>query len=345
MSAPVVFLPRGLDPVARRGLRLRGPAPPDGAPCLLTHDARGDLVARGATRRPRRRFRLACPGRPDLVLVPGSPLVMGIVNTTPDSFHDGDPRATLADHVVRAEALVAAGAAILDVGGESTRPGADAVPEAEEVARTAPLIRALRERGLGAWISIDTSKAAVAKAALAAGADLVNDVTAGAGDPGMFAVVAAAGCPFVAMHMRGTPRSMRALARYRGWPVLPILQELEERLTQATRAGIARRQLLVDPGIGFAKDWRASLECTRRLDAFTGTGRPVLYAASRKSLLVHAAGSGPDSARRLPGSLVLAVEAARRGAAIVRVHDVPETVQALRTARAVAAGLAAPSWT
>ena len=184
----------------------------------------------------------------------------------------------------------------------------------------------------------------MAAAALEAGADLVNDVTAGAGDPGMFTVVATAGCPYVAMHMRGTPRTMKRRAGYRGWPVLTILRELEARLAAARRAGVSQRQLLVDPGVGFAKDWRASLECTRRLDAFLGTGRPVLYGASRKSLLEHAAGSGKDTAARLPGSLVLAVEAARRGAAIVRVHDVPETVQALRTAAAVDAGLGAPSW-
>jgi dihydropteroate synthase len=339
-----VFLPQGLDPTARRGLRLRGPLPPDGEACELVEAGGGVVRARVASRKRRRRFRFDLAGGRVLELTPSAPAVMGIVNATPDSFHDGDPAATRAQLVRRALDLAEAGADILDVGGESTRPGAPAVSPKEEIARVVPLIRTLRRRAAGVAISVDTSKAAVARAALEAGADIVNDVTSGAGDPEMFSVVAEAGCPYVAMHMRGTPRTMKGLAGYQGWPVLSVLRELEARLAEALRAGVRRRQVIVDPGIGFAKDWRVSLECTRRLDVFLGTGRPVLYGASRKSLLEHAAGTGKDSQVRLPGSLTLAVEAARRGAAIVRVHDVAETVQALRTAQAVEAGLRAESW-
>lgn len=288
---------------------------------------------------------LALPGRDALALRPGRPLVMGILNATPDSFHDGDPAAGLEALLVRGLRLLEEGAAVLDVGGESTRPGAPAVDAGEETRRVVPLVEALRRDAPGCVISVDTSKAAVAGAALAAGADLVNDVTGLAGDPEMRAVVRDAGCPAVVMHMRGTPRTMARENTYDLWPPAAITAELLARVAEAEAAGIPRDRLVLDPGIGFAKDWRQSLEVLKRLDVLVEAGLPVLVGASRKSLLRHAAGTGTDTAGRLPGSLVLAVEAARRGAAMVRVHDVAETVQALRTLYAVEAGAAAEDLT
>jgi dihydropteroate synthase len=269
---------------------------------------------------------------------------MGILNVTPDSFHDGDAEADLDVWVKRSRQMLDEGADLLDIGGESTRPGAASVSPEEEIRRTQPLIRELRRQGVLVPLSIDTSKAVVAEAALEAGADLVNDVTGGAGDPGMFALVARHHVPFVLMHMRGTPQTMKSLAHYGPSPVEEILGELQERLKAARSAGIDPQKILLDPGIGFAKDWRVSFECLRRLESFRNLGYPVLVAASRKSLLLKGAGTGPDSARRLPGSLVLAVHAAHMGACMVRVHDVSETVQALRTWWALEDGLQAHDW-
>lgn len=281
---------------------------------------------------------LALPGGRKLVLAAGRPLVMGIVNATPDSFSDGRPEAGAADHAARALGLRAEGAAILDVGGESTRPGARELPPDEERARVVPVIAAIRAADPEVAISIDTRKAAVAAAALDAGADLVNDVSGLAFDPAMAGLVAARRVPLVLMHMRGTPLTMKGLARYPRGVVATVRAELAAALAAARRAGIPRGRILLDPGIGFAKDWRQSLELLRRLDALAALGCPLLVGASRKSLLGPAAGTGPDPAGRLPGSLVLAVEAARRGAAVLRVHDVGATVQALRTWKAVEAG-------
>lgn len=336
-----LVLPDGLDPVVRRALGLPAAGGRPAGPLRLEFAPDGS-VRPVVMARPRLAgsFRLPLARGGSLSLHPGRPVVMGILNVTPDSFHDGDPGAGAAAHLARALAMLEAGATVLDVGGESTRPGAAPVPVKEEIRRTAPLIRRLRARGVEAAVSIDTSKAAVARAALEAGADMVNDVTGGAGDPGMLELVAQAGCAYVLMHMRGDPATMRSLAEYPGWPPATIARELAASARRAQRAGVRAAQLVLDPGIGFAKDWRQSLECLRRLDAFRGLGRPVLVGASRKSLLLGAAGV-TASRDRLPGSLVLAVHAASRGASLLRVHDVAETVQALRTAQALEKGLEA----
>lgn len=347
--AASLYLPLGIDPPAARALGVEPGALGDG-PALCTPRPRDDQPVEGVTLHDLE-LRAAEPapdeggpvvlgaaGPRPLPLEPSRPAVMGILNVTPDSFHDGDPVGRVGDHVARALELLRQGAAVLDVGGESTRPGADAVPAEAEVDRVVPVIRALRERGVEAPISIDTSKAAVAAAALEAGADWINDVTGLAGDPAMAKVAAEAACPVVLMHMRGTPRSMRGLTEYGPWCPPQVAWELLTRVEAALAAGVRREDLVLDPGIGFAKSWRQNLELIRRLDVLTALGLPVLVGASRKSLLAHAAGTGPDTAQRLPGSLALAIEAARRGAALVRVHDVGETVQALATWQAVEAG-------
>lgn len=335
-------LPEGLDPLIRQLLELAPDSPTDGVAGFLREQDEGRFGFEAGETELARSWSIPLPARQPLVLRAGHPLVMAILNATPDSFHDGDPEAVLGTHLERARQQLREGADLLDIGGESTRPGAAAVSEEEEIRRTVPLIRALREAGVEVPLSIDTSKAGVAAAALDAGADLVNDVTGGNGDPEMLPLVASRGAAFVLMHMRGTPRTMKGLAEYGPWPVAGIVAELIASRDRALEAGIPPESLILDPGIGFAKDWRQSLECLRRLDVFRGLGHPVLVAASRKSLLQRGAGSRPASADRLPGSLVLATHAAHRGASMVRVHDVAETVQALRTWRALEVGLAAP---
>ncbi len=343
MARRWIRLAEGLEPRVARTLGL-GPRAPSG-PCRIRRWGEGWEAEPDVVVRLPRRFALPLPRGELLELVPGRPKVMAILNATPDSFSDGDPRADTGAFVTRGLELAGEGADLLDVGGESTRPGAPEVPVEVEIARTAPVIRGLRRAGLGIPISIDTRKADVAAAALEAGADLVNDVSGLAFDPRLGPVAAGRGAPLVLMHMRGTPATMRSLADYPAWPPLEVALELVLAMERARRAGIRSDRLVLDPGIGFAKDWRASLEVLRRLDAVTGLGRPVLVGASRKSLLAAAAGTGPDPSARLPGSLVLAVEAARRGAAMVRVHDVAATVQALRTREAVELGAGAPDFT
>ncbi|GIK77578.1 MAG: dihydropteroate synthase [Thermoleophilia bacterium] len=253
-------------------------------------------------------------------------LVMGIVNVTPDSFSDGgrylDPDAAIA----HGRELSAAGAGILDVGGESTRPGAAAVGAPEERSRILPVIEALAADG--ARISVDTSKPEVAAAALAAGAEIVNDVTA-LRDPAMAAVCAEARCGVVLMHMKGTPRTMQDDPTYAD-VVGEVRAFLAERLEAAAAAGVDRERIWVDPGIGFGKTVAHNLELIASLDRIADLGRPVVVGASRKNFIGAITGRPVD--RRLGGSIAAAVVAAFAGAAVLRVHDVAATVEALRVA-------------
>ena len=261
--------------------------------------------------------------------------VMGIVNVTPDSFSDGGRWASTEGAIDQAMRLVADGADVLDIGGESTRPGAEPVGEAEEIARVAPVIAGVRARWGGA-ISIDTMKPAVARAAVAAGATMWNDVTALSHAPDSAAVAAELGCDVVLMHMKGEPRTMQADPRYDD-VVGEVRDYLRGRAEAAMAAGVARERIWLDPGIGFGKTLAHNMALTARLGALVDLGFPVLYAASRKRTIQAIDATAVAATDRLGGSLALALEGARRGAQMVRVHDVRETVQALKVQAAVTA--------
>ena len=258
---------------------------------------------------------------------------MGVVNVTPDSFSDGgrffDPQAA----VEQGRRLVDEGAQMLDIGGESTRPGADAVPVEEELRRVLPVVEGLA--GSGATISIDTSKAAVAAAALDAGASYVNDVTAFRGDPELAGLVAARGVECCLMHMLGTPRTMQDDPRYED-VVSEVKAFLEQRLAFAVAAGVAEERIMLDPGIGFGKTLEHNLELLARLDEIVALGRPVLIGVSRKAFLGRITGREP--AGRAVATAAANVLAHERGASVFRVHDVPETLDALAVAAATLAG-------
>ncbi len=260
-----------------------------------------------------------------------APVVMGIVNLTPDSFSDGgllaDPHAALA----HARRLVAEGAAVLDVGGESTRPGAPPVPAAEERARILPFVR-LAAAELGVPLSVDTRKAEVARAALDEGAAIVNDVSGLAFDADMGEVVAGAGAGVVLMHMRGVPATMAQLATY-ARVAAEVAQELGAAVGRARRAGISDDAVVLDPGLGFAKTAAQSLELLRDLAPIRALGFPVLVGPSRKSFLGSVLGVPPE--RRVAGTVAACVAAYLGGARIFRVHDVEPVVQALAVARAI----------
>jgi len=255
------------------------------------------------------------------------PRVMGVLNVTPDSFSDGgdfiDPDRAIAAGL----AMAAAGADIIDVGGESTRPQSKPTSQTTEKSRILPVIRGLAAAGLR--VSVDTRHAAIMAAALDAGAAIVNDVYALGFDPAAAPLVAARGCPVVLMHMRGTPTDMYAEARYDD-VVADVTRELGHRIEAAVGAGIARDQIVIDPGIGFAKTAEQSLELLRRLPELGSLGRPILVGVSRKSFLGVVTGEN-NPRRRLPASLAAGLFALSRGASILRVHDVPETLQAIRT--------------
>lgn len=238
---------------------------------------------------------------------------MGILNVTPDSFSDGGLYASPAAAVERARSMIDEGVDLIDVGGESTRPGADEVASDAELARTVPVIEAIAP--LGAPVSIDTRKATVAKAALDAGAALVNDVSGGRFDPAMLPLVADRRVPVVLMHMRGTPRTMDTLTTY-GDVVAEVRAELRERVAEAERAGIERRDIVLDPGLGFAKTAEQSIELLRRIDALREEGHRLLVGPSRKRFL----GGGPSD--RLEPTLAVVAWCAMHGVDFVRVHDV-----------------------
>jgi dihydropteroate synthase len=256
---------------------------------------------------------------------------MGVVNVTPDSFSDGGRTSDAA--IAHARRLIADGADILDIGGESTRPGAEPVDEAEEIVRVVPVIAAIRAES-ATPISIDTMKPAVARAAVAVGATLWNDVTALGWSEDSLAAAADLGCDVVLMHMRGEPATMQQAPAYDD-VVAEVAAFLAQRAAAALAAGIARDKIWIDPGVGFGKTKAHNLALLARLDRITALGLPVLLGASRKGFLgrIEERLSGPDG--RLGGSLAVALIAAQVGVAAVRVHDVRETVQALAVAAAI----------
>jgi dihydropteroate synthase len=273
---------------------------------------------------------VALPSRPDrLVLI-------GVLNVTPDSFSDGGRFTSLDDAVAHGCRLADDGADLVDVGGESTRPGADRVDAAEEERRVIPVIEALVANGVR--VSIDTYRAVVAERALAAGASVVNDVSGGLGDPDMAAVVRAAGCPWILMHWRGHSRRMQDLAHYVD-VVDDVRRELAERVEAANQAGISADRLVIDPGLGFAKTAEHNWALLAHLDVLVGFGLPVLIGASRKSflgrVLADPAGTPRPVDEREAATVALTAYAATRGAWGVRVHDVRANVDAARTIAAV----------
>ncbi len=252
---------------------------------------------------------------------------MGVINVTPDSFSDGGRYLSPENALAQARALIAQGADILDIGGESTRPGAAPVDEAEEIARVVPVIAVLAAQA-GVPLSIDTMKPAVARAAIAAGASIWNDVSALAFSPDSPAVAADLGCQVVLMHMRGEPRTMQAVPRYDD-VTAEVRRHLSERARVAREAGVAREAIWLDPGIGFGKTAAHSLTLLGQLDRIVDLGFPVLLGVSRKSFLKAVDPTAVEATDRLGGSLAAALAGARAGVASVRVHDVRETVQAL----------------
>ncbi|HGG06520.1 MAG TPA: dihydropteroate synthase [Aliiroseovarius sp.] len=273
------------------------------------------------------RQRLAGP-RPDLCgLSLDTPRIMGILNVTPDSFSDGGDHSDLQKAVARAT-IMAETADILDIGGESTRPGAVEVPEDEEIRRTAPVIRAIRDAGLTIPISIDTRKARVAEAALDAGADIVNDVSALSFDANLPALVAERGVPVCLMHAQGLPGNMQDDPRYND-VVGEVFEGLKRRISAACDAGIDREKLIVDPGIGFGKTLQHNVSLLRNLSVYHDLGLPVLLGASRKRF-IGTIGQADGAKDRVAGSVAVALFAASQGAHILRVHDIFETKQALR---------------
>jgi len=259
------------------------------------------------------------------------PFLMGVVNATPDSFSDGgrflDPGAAAA----QAERLAAEGADLVDLGGESTRPGAAPVPVEEELRRVVPVVERLRAGGFALPISVDTMKAEVARAALAAGADLVNDVR-GLADPAMARAVAEAGAPVVLMHMRGTPATMDQLATYRDL-LGEVAAELRAAMARAAAAGIPEGRIILDPGLGFAKTPEQSVELLARVGELKALGRPLLVGPSRKRFIGHL--TGASVADRLPGTLAAVTACVLAGVELLRVHDVAAARQAALVAAAV----------
>jgi dihydropteroate synthase len=265
--------------------------------------------------------------------------VMGIVNVTPDSFSDGGLWLDPGRAVAHGLDLVAQGADVVDVGGESTRPGAVRVTEEEELRRVLPVVRGLAEGG--ALISVDTMRAVVAEAAVAAGARIINDVSGGRSDPDMIRVAARTGVPFVVMHWRGQSAAMDELARY-GDVVGEVIEEVERQMDAVVSGGVDPTQLIVDPGLGFAKTREDDWALLARLDAWTRLGRPVLVAASRKrflgTLLADPVSGDPRPARaRDAATAAVSAHAAAQGAWAVRVHEVPATADAVRVEAALRA--------
>jgi dihydropteroate synthase len=258
---------------------------------------------------------------------------MGVVNVTPDSFSDGGAFLDPVLAIAHGRELAEQGAAILDVGGESTRPGADAVPAEAERDRVEPVVRALAgPGGPGAQVSIDTSKASVAAAALEAGAAIVNDVTALRGDPDLAGLCAERGCGVVLMHMLGDPRTMQADPRYDD-VVDDIKAFFSERIEFAVAAGVSEERIWVDPGIGFGKTVDHNLELIRRLGEFRDLGRPIVFGSSRKSFIGKLTGSPVEE--RLGGTVASNVIAFANGAQVLRVHDVAPMREALAVAEAI----------
>lgn len=262
-------------------------------------------------------------------------LVMGILNVTPDSFSDGGAYASTAAAVERALVMERDGAHIIDVGGESTRPGSDSVSLDEELSRTIPVIEEIRKRS-DVPVSIDTTKAEVAVQAAGAGASIINDISALSFDPDMGKTAAALGLPVILMHIKGTPRNMQENPHYDDL-VGEIFDYLEESLTRAVAIGIKRERVILDPGIGFGKTWKDNLTIIRNIPVFARLERPILIGASRKGFIGGILKK--DIEDRASGSVGAACAAALWGAHIVRVHDVAQTIDALRVVDAVRCGV------
>ena len=260
--------------------------------------------------------------------MPAEPLIMGVLNVTPDSFSDGGEFLDADAAVARAGQLAEEGAGIVDVGGESTRPGAEPVPAEVELQRVVPVVERVAQT-LGLRVSIDTAKVAVAEAAIQAGARIVNDVTAFRAEPELAGLVAATGAGCCLMHMQGEPRTMQADPRY-DEVVSDVKAFLEERLAFAVGEGIPEDRVWLDPGIGFGKTLEHNLELLRRLDEIVAIGRPVVIGTSRKSFLGKI--TGRPEKERLAGTIATNVMAYERGAAVFRVHDVAPVADALKVA-------------
>ncbi len=323
--------------------RPEGALPLAGGPCwfdrveVLSRTAAPQIIAAAALD-PKARQRLSAP-RPDFGSLNLSvPRLMGILNITPDSFSDGGLFLRPEAAVMQAR-LMASGAEIIDIGGESTRPGAVEVSLAEEIARTVPVIEALREGGLDLPLSIDTRKAAVARSALQAGASCVNDVTALRFDPDMAALVAEHNVPVILMHSIATPQTMQHDPHYDN-VLLDVYDALAARVAAAEAAGISRHNIAIDPGIGFGKTLAHNLALLHRLSLFHNLGLPVLLGASRKRF-IGTIGAEAEAARRMPGSLAVALWGVAQGVQMIRVHDVAETRQALSLWQATTKGDAA----
>ncbi|WP_151720106.1 dihydropteroate synthase [Gemmobacter serpentinus] len=302
---------------------------------VLARDAAPDLIA--VSDLPEAiRERLSAPRADFAGLTMDRPRLMGILNVTPDSFSDGGrfmaPEAALR----QGREMAGAGAEILDIGGESTRPGAAEVPVGEEISRTAPVIAALRAGGIETVISIDTRKSAVAEAALAAGASIVNDVAAFGFDPRLKDVTAQSGVPVCLMHAQGAPQTMQDDPQYED-VLLDVYDFLAARVAEAEAAGIPRDRIMVDPGIGFGKTLTHNLTLIRGLSLFHGLGCPILLGVSRKKF-IGTLGAESDATRRTPGSVAVALAGVAQGAQVLRVHDVWETRQALALWRSVTVG-------
>jgi dihydropteroate synthase len=257
---------------------------------------------------------------------------MGILNVTPDSFSDGGRFQTVDAAIDRSIQMVSAGVDIIDIGGESTKPGATPIDEQTELERTIPVIEAIRQNPeiRDIPISIDTTKAAVAEAAIRAGADIINDVSGGKFDPQMLETVARLQVPYILMHMRGTPRTMQQMTDYDD-VVEDVLASLQTQIDRAIAAGIDRSQIIIDPGIGFAKTYQQSIELIRQLDKFHSLELPLLVGVSRKSFIGKILDQ-PDPDRRLWGTAAACCATIDRGADILRVHDVAEMVDVCRVA-------------
>ena len=267
-----------------------------------------------------------------LVEVAGWPRIMGILNVTPDSFSDGGQFTGVMAAASAAVEMAAAGAVLIDVGGESTRPGSLPVPDAEQIARVVPVIRAIHNARLGVVISVDTTQSTVAAAALAAGATVVNDVSAGRDDPAMLPLVAATGADVILMHMRGTPATMQDAPVYAD-VVGEVSDFLTRRLAAAVSAGVDADRVLFDPGIGFGKTTEHNLQLMRGLPLLANLGRPIVVGTSRKGFIGRVTGEPVDD--RAFGTAATVAWAAARGAAIVRVHDVGPMARVTAMTRAI----------
>ncbi len=259
--------------------------------------------------------------------------VMGILNVTPDSFYAGSRRQGTDAVLAQAERMLADGAAILDIGGESTRPGADPVTAEEERARVLPAVEQVKRRFPEAVVSVDTYRASLAREALAAGADIINDISAMQADPGMLQAVVDTGAPIILMHMRGVPKNMQTQCQYDN-VVQEVAASLDERARLLRDRGIGPDKIILDPGIGFAKDTPQNLALIQGLNALTGSEYPVLMAASRKTVIGQALGGLPPE-ERLEGTLAISAASVYAGAELVRVHDVRENVRLIRMLEAI----------